>query len=286
MSDASAIDPGDWPHFRQHSVTTKAGRLNVRVHGDNSAPAVLFNHSILTSSAVWRRQAELLAKQGYFVLCLDSRGHGRSPASIPPYTMNDLVDDNIAVADDFGIARFHFVGVSLGGMTGFGLGTRYPDKIASLTICAARADAPESFGAAWDPRIALVRDKGITALAEATAERWFGADFLKSHPTVAKRLLDCINETSVDGFIGCARAIQGLNYLADVPHITAKTLLVIGSRDELLLSPMRELAGLLPGAALVEIDGAGHLPQIDHPNEFDKVLLDHLSRASADSSIA
>ncbi len=286
MSDISVIDLGEWPHFRQQPVRTKAGTLDVRVHGDNSAPAVLLNHSILTSGAIWSRQASLLAKQGYFVLCLDSRGHGHSSAPAHPYAMNDLVDDNVAVLDHFGVKRAHFVGVSLGGMTGFGLGAHHAERVASLMICAARADAPEAFAAAWDPRIALVQEKGIAALASATAERWFGADFLNSHPAIADRLLACIHETSVDGFIGCARAIQGLNYLADVPRITARTSLVIGSRDELLLSPMRDLAKILPGATLVEIDGAGHLPQIDRPNDFDNVLRDHLSRASADSSMA
>ncbi|HEY0233641.1 MAG TPA: alpha/beta hydrolase [Afipia sp.] len=281
MSDTSVIDLGEWPHFRRHPVRTKTGTLNVRVHGDKSAPAVLLNHSILTSSAIWSRQAGLLAKQGYFVLCLDGRGHGHSSAPAYPYSMNDLVDDNIGVLDHFGIAQVHFVGVSLGGMTGLGLGAQHSERVASLMICAARADAPEAFAAAWDPRIALVQEKGISALARATAERWFGADFLNSNPVIADRLLACIDETAVDGFIGCARAIQGLNYIAAVPHITAKTSLVIGSHDELLLSPMRDLAKILPGATFVEIEGAGHLPQIDRPAEFDKVLTDHLSRASA-----
>ena len=48
----------------------------------------------------------------------------------------------------------------------------------------ARADAPQAFAAAWDDRIALVRAKGIDALAGPTAERWFGAEFLAGHAAV------------------------------------------------------------------------------------------------------
>jgi pimeloyl-ACP methyl ester carboxylesterase len=75
---------------------------------------------------------------------------------------------------------------------------------------------------------------------------------------------------------GCAQAIQGLNYLGGVPTLAMPVSLVIGSRDELLLEPTRELAKILPHAIYVEIDGAGHLPQIDRPVDFDDVLRRHL----------
>ncbi|MET0968339.1 MAG: alpha/beta hydrolase [Tardiphaga sp.] len=276
MTEASVVDIGEWPGFRRVTVQGPAGPLSVRLGNEAGADTVLFNHSILTGSAVWHRQATWLAAAGWRVICLDSRGHGTSPASPAPYRMDDLVADNIAVLDSLGIAKAHYVGVSQGGMTGFGLGIRHPDRIASLLICAARADAPQSFAAAWDDRIALVRRSGIDALAVPTAERWFGADFLNSEFVIAADLLACIRQTLPEGFVGCAQAIQGLDYLGGVPTLALPVSLVIGSRDALLLEPMRQLAQILPHADYVEIDDAGHLPQIDRPTEFDRVLRRHL----------
>jgi 3-oxoadipate enol-lactonase len=285
VTEVSLIDTDEWPGFDRHTVQGASGELSVRVgnvHLDNKAAikTILFNHSILTGSAIWHRQAQRLVADGWRVICLDMRGHGRSAASPAPYTMDDLVRDNIAVLDALAIAKVHYVGVSQGGMTGFGLGIRHADRIASLCICAARADAPRPFAAAWDDRIALVRAKGIDALAGATAERWFGADYLTDHPTVAADLLSCIRQTSAEGFIGCAQAIQGLDYLNRVTTLTMPVSLVIGSRDEALLEPMRQLAKLLPHSEYNEIDGAGHLPQIDRPAEFDQILHRHLSRVA------
>jgi 3-oxoadipate enol-lactonase len=194
--------------------------------------------------------------------------------------MDDLVRDNIAVLDTLGIAKAHYVGVSQGGMTGLGLGIRHADRIASLCICAARADAPPPFIAAWEERITLVRSRGIDALAGPTAERWFGSDFLTSHPAVTADLLACINQTSAEGFIGCAQAIQGLDYLGGAAAITIPLSFVIGSRDEGLLEPMRQLAKMLPHSQYSEIEGAGHLPEIDRPAEFDQILLQHLQRVA------
>jgi 3-oxoadipate enol-lactonase len=280
VTEASLIETKEWPGFERRSVQTATGPLSLRLGNAAGAETVLFNHSILTGSAIWHRQAQLLAADGWRVICLDTRGHGRSAAPPAPYTMDDLVADNIAVLDALGIAKVHYVGVSQGGMTGFGLGIQHADRIASLCIVAARADAPPPFAAAWDDRIALVRAKGIDALAGPTAERWFGNDFLTGHPAVAAELLACIRQTSAEGFVGCAQAIQGLNYLDAVSAITSPVSLVIGSRDEALLEPMRQLAKSLPHSAYTEIGGAGHLPQIDRPAEFDQVLLGHLRRVA------
>jgi 3-oxoadipate enol-lactonase len=280
VTDASLIETSEWPGFERRSVQTATGPLSLRLGNAAGTETVLFNHSILTGSAIWHRQARHLVADGWRVICLDTRGHGRSAASPAPYTMDDLVADNIVVLDALGIAKAHYVGVSQGGMTGFGLGIQHAGRIASLCIVAARADAPPPFAAAWDDRIALVRAKGIDALAGPTAERWFGNDFLDSHPTVAAELLACIRQTSAEGFVGCAQAIQGLNYLDAVSAITSPVSLVIGSRDEALLEPMRQLAKTLPQSAYTEIGGAGHLPQIDRPAEFDQVLLGHLRRVA------
>jgi 3-oxoadipate enol-lactonase len=283
MAAPPVIDMGDWPGFQRRAIPGPAGPLSIRLGGPGIGPAVLLNHSILTSSAIWRRQASLLASQGFRVICLDMRGHGMSPASKGPYAMDDLVADNITVLDALGIDRVHYVGVSQGGMTGFGLGLHYSDRLASLCIIAARADAPATFAAGWDDRIALARSKGIDALAAPTAERWSSKAFLDEHPDLAENLLACIRQTSLDGFVGCAQAIQGLNYLDQLDRIETPTTLLIGTRDETLLQPMRDLAPLIAGAEFQTIEGAGHLPQLDQPERLERLLLSHLARVNAAS---
>jgi 3-oxoadipate enol-lactonase len=278
---APVIDTGEWPHFHVCEIRGPSGKLYVRLGGPEDGPAVLFSHSILTSSAVWRRQATLLAHRGFRTLCLDTRGHGASEAPPSPYTVDELVDDSIAVLDGLDIERAHFVGVSLGGMVGFGCAARYPRRIASLCVTAARADAPPVFAFPWNERVALVvKDGSVDRLAYPTALRWFGALFLEWNPGIANDLHDCIRATSPEGFIGCARAIQGLNYLSAMPNIAVPTTLIVGEHDELLLQPMRELAPVLGNAVLHVIAKAGHLPQVDQPQAFDALLLRHLDGAT------
>jgi 3-oxoadipate enol-lactonase len=263
-----------WP------VGVRGGKLAVYLGGDAGAPPVVFNHAILTSSAMWREQFGLLVKEGWRVIGIDTRGHGASDPMASPYSFADLVADNIAVLDRLEIARAHFVGLSLGGMTGMGLGLAHPDRLLSLCLCDMRADAPLAFAASWDERIALAERQGTAALAAATAERWFGKAFLEAHPSIAQWLMQIIGVTSVAGFVGCARAIQGLDYLGAVSRITTPTTLIVGANDSVLPEAMRDIHDHIRGSVFEVIPSAGHLPNIDQRDVFDAALLRHLRRVA------
>jgi 3-oxoadipate enol-lactonase len=115
-------------------------------------------------------------------------------------------------------------------------------------------------------------------LAESTASRWFGAAFLAAHPDIADQFRNMISNTSSAGFIGCARAIQGLDYLGDVEKIRTPVTLIVGANDQPLPDAMAHLQTRIPGAQLEIIPGAGHLPNIDQPDAFDAALLRHFAK--------
>jgi len=256
-------------------IAGPGGDIAVQVQWPVGAPAVLMTHSILSSSMMWEEQAALLAATGWRVIRADTRGHGDSAAPATPYAMHDLVADSIAVLDALKIDRAHYVGLSLGGMSGIGLGIAHSDRLLSLCICDARADMPAAFAAPWDERIAIAYAQGCAALADPTIERWFGKAFLDAHPKLAQKFRATAGATSVDGFVGCARAIQGLDYLGAVGRISTPTTLIVGANDGPLPQAMQEIKGLIQGAKIEVIANAGHLPNIDQPSAFNAALMRH-----------
>jgi 3-oxoadipate enol-lactonase len=258
-----------------------AGEIAVHCSGDPTGPAIVMTHSILASSAMWAIQAEMLASQGWRVLRIDARGHGASLAYRPAATMNDLVADTLAVLDALALDKVHYVGLSLGGMSGFGLAIQHPGRLHSLCLCDARADAPAEVAAPWNERVAIAQRDGCVALADSTLERWFGRAFLERSPDVALRLRDIIASTSTSGFTGCARAIQTLDYIDDVGRIDLATTLIVGELDGVLPKVMAELAAQMPHATLEVIASAGHLPNVDQPEAFNRALLSHFERVGA-----
>jgi 3-oxoadipate enol-lactonase len=266
---------------RRQTVAGPSGRLALTIHGPEDAPAVLMSHSILAAATMWERQASLLAGLGWRVVCADTRGHGTSDAPTAPYTMGALADDVIAILDELKLDRAHYVGLSLGGMTGFGLGIDHADRLHSLVLCDARADAPAAFAAPWPERMRIAREQGCDGLAASTAERWFGRAFLDANPAVEQHFLATIASTSTEGFIGCSEALLGLNYLDRVGSIAVPTTLIVGAKDGPLPDAMGDLQRRIAGSILEVIPDAGHLPNIDQANAFDAALLGHFERLGA-----
>ena len=263
----------------QHlQIPGPAGDIALKIQGDPSAPAVFMTHSILSSSMMWDEQAELLAANGFRAIRADARGHGNSQAGKAPYTMGDLVADTVAALDALKIERAHYIGLSLGGMSGLGLGIAHANRLLSLCICDARADAPPAVAAPWDERIDIALKDGCVALAQPTIERWFGKTFLDANPAIAQRFRDTASKTSVDGFIGSARAIQGMDYVAQLSGITTRTTLIVGANDGPLPQAMKDIQALIPGAALEVVPGSGHLPNIDNPQAFNAAMLRHFKK--------
>ncbi len=268
--------------IEQRRLRGATSELAVTLQGPSTGQPVVMTHSILSSSAMWDAQAALLASRGFVVVRIDAPGHGASGAPQVPLTMDGLAADTVAVLDALKISRAHYVGLSLGGMSGFGLGLRHAQRLLSLVLCDARADAPPAVAAPWDERIALAEKHGGCApLAAPTIARWFGKRFLEDRPDVAQRLHSIAAATSVAGFVGCARAIQGLDYLSDAGAIGVPTTLIVGANDGVLPDAMRDLQARIAGSVLEIIPDAGHLPNIDQPSAFDAALLRHFERHAA-----
>ncbi|MCS6764791.1 MAG: alpha/beta fold hydrolase [Candidatus Protistobacter heckmanni] len=110
----------------EHKMLSVRGtEIAVALQGPEGSSAVLLSHSILAAGMMWDAQ-------GWRVINMDTCGHGASKASPAPYTMDGLVDDAVAVLDALGVAKAHFVGLSLSGMIGFGLGVRHASRLLSL----------------------------------------------------------------------------------------------------------------------------------------------------------
>jgi 3-oxoadipate enol-lactonase len=266
--------------IKKSFIPTAWGNIAITEQGDVAAPAVLLSHSILASSMMWEEQLALLADSGWRAIAVDTRGHGASSASIPPYTLDELGLDIISVLDSLSIDKAHFVGLSLGGMIGFGLGIHHGSRLLSLCICDARADAPPPVFNQWSERMGVAKQQGCVALAIPTTERWFGKAFLETNPKIASRFQKTISKTSLDGYVGCAQAIQQMHYLEQLHNIQTRTTLIVGGNDTPLPETMKEIQSRIRGASLEFIPNAGHLPNIDQADLFNTALLRHLETKS------
>lgn len=246
--------------------------LSALAEGPEGAAPVLMSNSLGAGLGMWDAQADWLARNRR-VIRYDTRGHGASDAPEGPYSFDDLVDDALAVMDHFGVARADYVGLSLGGMTGLGLGLRAPERVGRLVVTAARADAPEPFLKSWDDRVAAVQAGGMEAIWPGTLDRWLTPDFAASHPEAVEKLRVDFVATAVAGYEGCARALQGLDYLRHLGGMTLPVLYISGEKDAgAPAAAMEAMAAATPGAGYLCIADAAHIVNVNKRDAFDTAL--------------
>jgi len=258
----------------RHALSGGA-RIAFAEQGPADAPPLLLLHALGSDHTLWDREAARLASS-FRVLRPDLRGHGASEAPPGPYTLAELAGDVLAVADAAGVDRAHVCGLSLGGMLALWLGIHHPARVRSLVVAnsAARIATREI----WQARIDAVVQGGMAAVRQAALGRFFSAGFAARHPRIVARAGAVLDRTDPAGYTGCCAALRDADLGGLVSSITAPLLVITGGQDA--STPPREgrwLKEQVPRAALVELEEAGHLGNLERPDAFADAIASFLA---------
>jgi 3-oxoadipate enol-lactonase len=260
------------------SATIDGYEIAYSLHGDQHRPVVVLSHALATSMDIWAYQLPLLAHR-FRVLLYDLRGHGRSATPGDSYTMHELASDLAALLDYLKMSRVTFVGLSIGGMVGQAFALEYPDKLSGLVLCSTGSRTEQQAKATIEERINNVRAEGLKNQVPSTLARWFTAEFMEGAPATMAWVSDLILATSVDGYTGCARALQGLDVSDALCEVQVKTLIIPGERDLAFPEKVsRAIQQKIACSDLIVLKGAAHLGNVEQPHLFNEILLDFLGR--------
>src|SRR4051794_5735307 len=234
------------------------------VEGPPDAPVVVLSPSLGSTNAMWDPQARELSRS-YRVVRYDPRGHGRSPVPPGPYDLPDLAEDVVALLERLDVGSAHYVGLSLGGMTGMALAAAHPERVRSLVLCSTSALlGPATM---WAERAAAVRAEGTASIAETVVSRWLTPGYAAEHPDLVARLRAMVADVPDEGYAACCGAIERMDLRADLPRITAPTLVVAGAQDP--ATPPEHAARIaegIAGARVELLDPAAHLANLEQPD--------------------
>ncbi|RZQ65830.1 3-oxoadipate enol-lactonase [Amycolatopsis suaedae] len=246
--------------------------------GPPDAGVLVLGPSIGTDTGLFDAQVAELAGR-WRTVRFDLRGHGRSPVPPGPYDVAGLAGDVVELLDGLGVARCHYLGVSLGGAIGQWLAVHHPDRLISLTVCASAARFPNP--GSWPARAATVREQGTGAMVASRTGTWFTPEFARRRPDETRRLLDMLRTTPAEGYAACCEAIGTFDIRAGLPHVTVPTLVLAGAEDPATtVDTVREIADAIPGAEFAVVPGAAHLPNAERPDVVNPAVRRHLERHS------
>jgi 3-oxoadipate enol-lactonase len=254
-------------------------RLSYDFIGPETGPVVCFTHSLSSDDGIWVEQLPPLLGKGWRVLRLNMRGHGGSDPVAGDYTMTALADDVALVLDFLGLESVHYVGVSIGGMIGQTFAIEHSHRLLSLMLCGTSPATPPGGMGLWEPRFqAVKRADSVEPLADATMERWFTDAFRARRPDRWKQIRATVACTTPAGYLGCAAAILKFDLLQKLPSVKTPTLVVCGDDDPgTPPAGNRKIAELIEGARYQEIADARHIPMVEHPDTFNRIMIDWLS---------
>ncbi|MGW1866712.1 bifunctional 3-oxoadipate enol-lactonase/4-carboxymuconolactone decarboxylase PcaDC [Streptomyces mauvecolor] len=238
-----------------------------------TARTLVLAPSLGTTVALWNPQLAALAAH-FNILRWDLPGHGNSPAWPPPPpgpTLETLATHLLDLLEELRIDTFGYAGISLGGAVGTWLAAHHPDRVESLALLCTSAHfgPPEP----WLERAGTVRTKGIGEVADSAPNRWFTPAF-----DAPEHLLADHHRVDPESYAACCEILAGLDLRPELARVTAPTLVIAG-RDDVATPPShaRELADGIRDAQLLELPRAGHLANVEQPDDVTKALLSHLT---------
>jgi 3-oxoadipate enol-lactonase len=254
-------------------MKTKDGRLSYFAAGNPSLPPLVFLHGIGGAARAWHSQLDFF-KHRYRTIAWDMPGYGGS-APLPTVSIAALADALQGFLQQVRAMKPILVGHSIGGMIVQQLLAKHP-RIASAIVLAQTSPAFGKPDGDWQRAFIEARlgplDRGETlaALAPSLVKNLVGDD-----PDIGGMELarDCMASVPEASYRATMMSMLGFDQRNVLKDIVVPTLLLSGSKDKNAPAPMMaKMATYIPSARYFELEGVGHLANLEQPGAFNAAL--------------
>lgn len=239
---------------------------------------LILGPSLGTTAHLWDR-ARTWLEPALSVLAWDLPGHGSSPSAANSVSMVDLAHAVLEVADEAGLARFHYAGESIGGAVGLELARLAPERLASMTVVCSAAQIGSPAG--WLDRAALVRAEGLAPVVDATPSRWFTDEFMAQNPNLVEEMLATLARTKAEDYAKMCEALSMFDARTWLHEIRVPTLVIAGDGDP--VTPPEQgcvIATGVQNGRLEIVPGASHQAVVEQPERVATLLREFVDENS------
>ena len=238
-------------------VENDVARICYAAYGSGS-PVILL-HGGLGHSGNWGHQIAPLVENGYRVVVIDSRCHGRSTHDEKAFSYELMASDVVAVMDSLQISKAAFVGWSDGACTALVLAANRPERVAGVFFFACNMDPSGTKLFENTP----VLDRCFTRHKKDYAELSHTPELFESFAAE----------------LGVMQRTQPNYSAGDLAKIRVPVLIVQSEYDEFIKPEHAQyLAQTIPHADYVFLEGVSHFAPLQRPRQFNEAILKFLRR--------
>jgi 3-oxoadipate enol-lactonase len=255
-------------------LMVEGARLRFRDEG--AGPAVILLHGWTLNLEMWDPQVARL-RQEFRLVRVDRRGHGFSSGT--PSPQRDVADVT-ALCGHLGLSRVALIGMSQGARVAAAFAESAPERLDAVIL-----DGPPSFDVApADEDVPLEHFRAVVRMhgMEAFRREWLRHPLTQLRtrdPRVRAHLIAMITRFAGNELAGSAPERDVLPVPALPTSLNAPTLVLSGELDvPRRVQSADRLSAELPRAERAVITGAGHLPNLDRPDEYSEICRAFLSR--------
>jgi len=234
--------------------------------GRGDLTPIVFLHGVGSDKSVWHLQLDHFGRTRRTV-AFDYPGYGESDPAPKGMTRDDYASAIISAMHELGIDRAHICGLSLGGVVAIAMHHADADRCASLILADTFAAHPQ--GRAIYER-SVTASENLRALAEARVDVLLAQP---AAPRVRREVVETMANIDPAAYCIGAEAVWLADQRDRSAAIAVPTLVLVGDQD--LITPPElssKLAGLIPGASIQLIEGAGHIGNLEKPDEFNHAV--------------
>ena len=230
-------------------------------------PLVLL-HGFPLDHHLWDEVVPLL-EDTFDIILPDLRGFGESTTVDSAYGMDDYASDIAGLLDQLNIQKTAVAGHSMGGYVALAFARLYPERISGLGLVSSQllADPPERKEGRYKSA-ADVSENGIGSVVATMTPKFTSDEKLQAFARAS------MESQPPSAYIGALRAMaERIDSTPLLSSLKIPVVVIHGDADALIpIDRAREVKDSLPGAHLIEIHDAGHMPMMEAVNETAEAL--------------
>jgi len=249
--------------------------ININYQIEGAGDPLVMIMGFTAGRSGWMRQIRFFKKY-YRVITFDNRGAGKSDRPPGPYSTRMMAGDTVKLMDFLGLEKAHIVGMSMGGMIAQELAINYPQRVMKLVLASTYANRDKTSGhVVAQTEFARLSPEQRTAAMVGLA---FNKPYYRFAFGLIARIMTRFTKASDRvGVEGQSDACVNHDTLDRLSLIKAPTLVIVGTGDRLIKPASSEvIAGGIPGARFVKVQGGSHYFSFEMANVFNHEVLSFL----------